>query len=163
MTARPAAAESKSEQERGASVYVWQALRAEVAGKNSDREGFLQAALEEAPDHPAARWQSGYVRSGKQWRKFNLLDDTITASSGHPFWIAGQGWVKARDIGPSAHFHGAAGTTPLERSEPAGVGRVYNLIVADFHSYFVGKAMVLSHDITRRSPSAMLVPGLARP
>ena len=103
------------------------------------------------------------VRENAPLVKLNLLDDTITASSGHPFWIAGQGWVKARDIGPSAHFHGAAGTTPLERSGPGGVGRVYNLIVADFHSYFVGKAMVLSHDITRRNPSAMLVPGLARP
>jgi hypothetical protein len=94
--------------------------------------------------------------------RLELLDDTITTSSGHPFWIAGQGWMKARDIGPYMNFHGAAGTTPLHGSEPAGTGRVYNLIVADFHSYFVGKAVVLSHDITRRKPSDLLVPGLAR-
>ena len=48
--------------------------------------------------------------------------------------------MKARDIEPNMNFHGAEGTTPLRRSEPAGVGPVYNLIVADFHSYFVGKA-----------------------
>jgi hypothetical protein len=102
------------------------------------------------------------VRQEAPLVKLELLDDTITTSSGHPFWIAGQGWLKARDIGPYMHFHGAAGTTPLVASQPAGTGRVYNLIVADFHSYFVGKAAVLSHDITRRRPSEMLVPGLKR-
>ena len=60
------------------------------------------------------------------------------------------------------NFHGAEGTTPLRRSAAAGVGPVYNLIVADFHSYFVGKAMVYSHDITARKPTDLLVPGLPR-
>jgi hypothetical protein len=101
------------------------------------------------------------IRQDAPLVKLDLLDDTITTSSGHPFWIAGHGWMKARDIGPSMHFHGAAGTTPLVASQPAGTGRVYNLIVADFHSYFVGKAAVLSHDITRRRPTEIPVPGLA--
>ena len=88
--------------------------------------------------------------------------DPVTCSVGHGFWIAGKGWVKARDIEPQMNFHGAMGTTPLRRSEPAGVGSVYNLIVADFHSYFVGDAMIYSHDITARKPSDLPVPGLAR-
>jgi hypothetical protein len=93
--------------------------------------------------------------------KLELVDDTVTCSAGHRFWIAGTGWVKARDIRPRMNFHGAAGTTPLRRSEPAGVGPVYNLIVADFHGYFVGKAMIYSRDITARK-SNLLVPGLPR-
>ena len=100
------------------------------------------------------------VRLKAELVKLELLDDTIMCSVGHRFWIAGKGWVKARDIQPNMHFHGAAGTTPLRRSEPAGVGPVYNLIVADFHSYFVGKALIYSHDITARKPSDLLVPGL---
>ena len=91
-----------------------------------------------------------------------MTDDTITCSVGHGFWIAGKGWLKARDIEPQMNFHGAAGTTPLRQSQPAGVGAVYNLIVADFHSYFVGNALIYSHDITARKPSDLLVPGLAR-
>ncbi len=94
--------------------------------------------------------------------KLDLPDEKITCSTGHRFWISGQGWIKARDIEPGMNFHGAEGTTPLRRSEPAGVGAVYNLIVADFHSYFVGKAMIYSHDITARKPTDLLVPGLAR-
>ena len=103
------------------------------------------------------------VRLNAELVKLDLLDDTVTCSVGHGFWIAGKGWIKARDIRPNMHFHGAAGTTPLRRSEPAGVGPVYNLIVADFHSYFVGKALLYSHDITARKPSDLLVPGLNLP
>jgi hypothetical protein len=102
------------------------------------------------------------VRRNADLVKLELLDDTVTCSLAHGFWIAGKGWVKARDIQPKMHFHGAAGTVPLRRSEPAGVGPVYNLIVADFHSYFVGKAMIYSHDTTARTPSDLAVPGLAR-
>ena len=93
--------------------------------------------------------------------KLELRDDTVTCSVGHRFWISGKGWVKAREIRPEMNFHGAEGTTPLRGSAPAGVGPVYNLIVADFHSYFVGKAMIFSHDITARKPTDLLVPGLA--
>ena len=102
------------------------------------------------------------VRLNAELVKLELRDDTVTCSVGHRFWISGKGWMKARDIQPNMNFHGAEGTTPLRRSEPAGVGPVYNLIVADFHSYFVGKALIYSHDITARKPSDLLVPGLPR-
>ena len=102
------------------------------------------------------------VRLNAELVKLELTDDTVTCSVGHGFWIAGKGWVKARDIQPEMNFHGAVGTTPSRRSQPAGVGPVYNLIVADFHSYFVGKAMIYSHDITARKPSDLPVPGLTR-
>jgi hypothetical protein len=94
--------------------------------------------------------------------KLDLRDEMITCSVGHRFWISGKGWMKAHDIEPGMNFHGVEGTTPLRKSESAGVGAVYNLIVADFHSYFVGKAMIYSHDITARKPTDLAVPGLAR-
>lgn len=93
--------------------------------------------------------------------KLDLTDEKITCSARHRFWISGKGWLKARDIEPGMNFHGTEGTTRLRKSEPAGVGAVYNLIVADFHSYFVGKTMIYSHDITARKPTDLLVPGLA--
>ena len=39
---------------------------------------------------------------------------------------------------------------------------VYNLVVADFHTYFVGNAMVLSHDVTTPILTNVKVPGLAQ-
>lgn len=90
---------------------------------------------------------------------------TIRASGGHPFWISGQGWVKARDIEPSMYLHGLA--------EPARITEVlrvtdpepsFNLIVDDFHSYFVqaGNVRVLSHDNTMREAVRTTVPGLVQ-
>ena len=43
---------------------------------------------------------------------------------------------------------------------PAGVA--YNLIVADFDSYFVGDRGILVHDNTPRRPTAAILPGLAK-
>ena len=38
------------------------------------------------------------VRLNAELVKLELLDDTVTCSVGHRFWISGKGWVKARDI-----------------------------------------------------------------
>ena len=48
------------------------------------------------------------------------------------------------------------------RSGPShtGLEATYNLIVADFHTYFVGEGKILSHDNTIREPTVALVPGL---
>ncbi len=89
-------------------------------------------------------------------------EESITASGGHPFWVAGQGWVKARDLRPRQYLHAATGTAEVRAVEPAETDKTYNLVVADFHTYFVGNRKVLSHDNTIRRPTRVLVPGLAR-
>ena len=68
---------------------------------------------------------------------------------------------KARFLQPGTRFHGVIGTTEIRSVEPAPAGPLYNLIAADSHTYFVGKARILSHDITIRKPTNILVPGLA--
>jgi hypothetical protein len=85
----------------------------------------------------------------------------LTCTSGHPFWVNTEGWRLARDLAAGARFHGVDGAveilsvTDTDRAEPA-----YNLIVADFHTYFAGDGKVLSHDNTPRAPTNALVPGL---
>lgn len=86
--------------------------------------------------------------------------DTFEATGGHTFWISGQGWLKLRDAQPGMRFHGATGPVRIEaiaqsRTEPA-----YNLVVADFHTYFVGASRILSHDPTFAQPTDLSVPGL---
>lgn len=88
--------------------------------------------------------------------------EEITASGGHPFWVAGRGWVKARELQPRQFLHAATGTAEVGSVGPAAAEKTYNLVVADFHTYFVGRARVLSHDNTVRRPVHVLVPGLAR-
>lgn len=94
--------------------------------------------------------------------KFAAGDQTITCTGGHPFWVCGKGWVKARELQAGTRFHGTRGTTPVAAPQPAGKAKTYNLVVADFHTYFVGEPQILSHDNTVSRPTEVLVPGLAK-
>lgn len=89
-------------------------------------------------------------------------DETITCSGGHPFWVAGEGWVKAREIRSGMELHTLGGTSRVSEVAEGSRQTTYNLVVADFHSYFVGESKVLSHDNTRRRPVDAVTPGLAR-
>jgi hypothetical protein len=90
-------------------------------------------------------------------------EEPIRCSGGHPFWVSGEGWAKARELHDGAHLHGVAGTLEVKSVAVGDTEETYNLVVADFHTYFVGKSKVLSHDNTIRKPTNMIVPGLASP
>lgn len=82
-------------------------------------------------------------------------------TGGHTFWMSGRGWEKIRDVRPGMRFHTAAGPVELNSEIVDGPEEpTYNLVVADFHTYFVGPSMLLSHDTTFARPLDVLVPGL---
>ncbi len=101
------------------------------------------------------------VRQPVPVRTFETNGTRITASSGHHFWVSGEGWKKTRELDAGNPIHTATGMSRVESvaDEPAPAP-VYNLVVADFHTYFIGKAMVLSHDVTPPAPTNIKVPGL---
>jgi hypothetical protein len=101
------------------------------------------------------------VRPPKRLIRIDTREESIVSSGGHPFWVAGRGWVKARDLAPGDRLHDATGTTEIREVSEQSPAQTYNLIVADFHTYFVGAARVLSHDNTVRQPTSVTVPGLA--
>ncbi len=80
---------------------------------------------------------------------------------GHLFWVSGAGWKMAKELKPGDWLHTATGMVQLDGVERKDEAACYNLVVADFNTYFVGKSMVLVHDITMRSPAdKAIVPGL---
>ena len=89
-----------------------------------------------------------------------LDDEKLMTSGGHPFWVAGEGWTKSRDLKGGQVLHTAGGPVHVSAVEPTEAAETYNLVVADFRTYFVGYAKVLSHDNTVRQPTRALVPGL---
>lgn len=89
-------------------------------------------------------------------------EEVIRCSGGHPLWVSGTGWVKAREIQPGMQMHAVGGSASVTAVEKRGLEETYNLVVADFNTYFVGQARVLSHDNTVRRPTAMIVPGLVK-
>ncbi len=49
----------------------------------------------------------------------------------------------------------------VESSAPGALQTTYGLVAADFHTFFIGKGMVLTHDNTIRPPTDRIVPCLA--
>jgi hypothetical protein len=103
------------------------------------------------------------VRQGAEVFTIETSGTTLHATGGHLFWVAGEGWTKARNLHAGQSLHCASGTlqVSLITQEPQPQ-QTYNLVVADFDTYFVGAERILTHDVTERKPTRSLVPGLAR-
>jgi hypothetical protein len=102
------------------------------------------------------------VREPTPVLNFQLGEDSINASPGHHFWVSGEGWTKTRQLSSQQPMHTVTGMQRIVKIEDQGrVERVYNLVVADFHTYFVGKSMMLSHDVLSPELTNVKIPGLA--
>ena len=86
--------------------------------------------------------------------------DTLDCTGGHPFWVAGEGWVQARQLISGSQLHGVVGSSAVSLVEAGKTEHPHNLIVADFHTYFVGEGKLLVHDVTQRQATNTAVPGL---
>jgi hypothetical protein len=76
---------------------------------------------------------------------------TIVATAAHPFWVPGNGrWLDAGDLRPGDDLRTANGThAEVQAVGPTRQHRtVYNLTVADIHTYHVaaGDVTVLVHN-----------------
>jgi len=88
--------------------------------------------------------------------------ESVFATSEHPFWVDGKGWVAANNLftgdvlrridrGPTLQVHAIRRTGQSHD--------VHNFEVEGVHSYFVGRAGVLVHNSSGKSQ----IPGLALP
>ncbi len=105
------------------------------------------------------------VRWVESQMEVGLGGETITATPSHPFWVCGQGWRMTKQLKVGQRVHTPSGGVAIEsiekvESDEPNAGYAYNLIVADFDSYFVGDRGILVHDNTPRRPTAALVPAL---
>lgn len=70
----------------------------------------------------------------------------LSVTPSHPFWAEGKGWVAAAELSADALWSpsGALVATPLATNP--GLTTVYNLEVAEFHTYFVGRSHAWVHN-----------------
>ena len=101
------------------------------------------------------------VRESSPITKLVIDDETIQATEGHHFWVSGRGWTKTRELVADQPIHTAIGAVRVASTESIESAPTYNLVVADFHTYFVGKSGILSHDVLPPKPTNKLVPGLS--
>jgi len=102
------------------------------------------------------------VRPPKELTTLRFGNETIVCTGGHRFWSSGSGWIKARDLEPQTLLHTATGNTPVWSAKKGTTAETYNLVVADFHTYFVGKTGVLCQDLLIPKATNSVVPGLSR-
>jgi hypothetical protein len=102
------------------------------------------------------------VRPAKPLVQLQIGDETILATSGHRFWVSGEGWTKSRDLKPRSLVHTVRGNARVAAVEPGTTEETYNLVVDGFHDYFVGRAGILVQDSPLPQPTNTIVPGLTR-
>jgi hypothetical protein len=80
-----------------------------------------------------------FVRAGQLWR-LDVNGQTIRTTAEHPFFVAGKGWVPCHELKVGDRLLIESGAwVAVEAVEDTGVwSTVYNLQVADYHTYFVG-------------------------
>lgn len=100
------------------------------------------------------------VRPPSPTLKLTLGKEELRTTLGHPLWVSGIGWRMAKQVGETAILHGVRGPVEVDAVEPAEDCEAFNLVVADFNTYFVGESGILVHDNTPRRPTAAVVPGL---
>jgi hypothetical protein len=87
-------------------------------------------------------------------------EETIVATRGHRFWVVGEGWRMAKHLNAGDRLHGASFTSNLETAEEGSELEAFNLIVGEFHTYFVGNSKLLVHDNGCPSPTQTIAPGI---
>lgn len=92
--------------------------------------------------------------------KIHAGSESFETSGGHLFWVSGEGWKRSRQLETGMVLHTASGPARVTQVGEGAKAQTFNLVVADFNTYFVGKQKLLSHDNTVRQPTSVVVPGL---
>ncbi len=101
------------------------------------------------------------VRPPASIYRLRIGGEEFACTAGHLFWVSGQGWTMAKHLDAADPIHAVRGVESVQSVEKTDRQEAtYNLVVADWHSYFVGENLVLSHDVTEKQPTLAVVPGL---
>ncbi len=85
--------------------------------------------------------------------RVEVESETILATPIHRFWVAGKGWVMARDLKAGDAVRSVGATATVRSVRPHLVMPVFNLEVAGGHSFFVGSGNFLVHDNSLVAPT----------
>jgi hypothetical protein len=89
-------------------------------------------------------------------------DEKFVATRGHPLWVAGTGWRMTKELGDGAVLQSLAGTGRVKGVQSAPEAETYNLVVADFNTYFIGSSGILAHDNTPHRSTQTVLPGVLK-
>ena len=93
--------------------------------------------------------------------KLDFDTGSIHCAPGHIVWRSGSGWRRVSKIEAHDMLHGVEKEPRLEQTGDAFSIDCYDLIVDEFHTYFVGESGILVHDATRIQPTFVALPGFS--
>ena len=102
------------------------------------------------------------TRPPEQLVRITTEREVLEATEGHPLWEPKTGWTLAGKLTAATPLYALDKSVEIREITEGGHRETYNLVVADYHTYFVGESRILSHDNTRRRPTSVLLPGLKR-
>jgi hypothetical protein len=94
--------------------------------------------------------------------RIKVEGEAIISSYFHRFWVAGRGWVMARDLKAGDAVRTLGGVVKVDSVEDDKTQLVYNLDVAEAADFFVGKLGALVHDNTLPDPRLVPFDGPAK-
>jgi len=77
-----------------------------------------------------------------------VVDESISATGDHPFWVVGKGWVEAKDlqVGDRLITHDGRLLPVTGVSSTPTDEFVYNVLVDEYYTFFVGDAGIWTHN-----------------
>jgi hypothetical protein len=99
------------------------------------------------------------TRSQVETRRIGWLGHELVVTQGHPFWVVGQGWKMAKELQVGDRLRCIQDVVTVDDLQPGPEVEVFNLIVPETHSYFVGRDRVLVHDAVLRASASPPIPG----
>lgn len=104
------------------------------------------------------------IRPAASTKEFRLSSGEIVRSTmGHQWWVIGQGWFKTKDLKEGMALRTSSGFATILSLKDAGEIETYNLVVDEYHTYFVGQSGVLAYDATELIPTFQKTLGLPAP
>ncbi|MEQ8838903.1 MAG: polymorphic toxin-type HINT domain-containing protein, partial [Lacipirellulaceae bacterium] len=92
----------------------------------------------------------------------DAIPQEIVSGEGQVFFRAGQGWRRMSDLTSDSELHGLTMAVTFQSSEETYAMDAYNIVVADFHTLFIGSQGLLTHDGTPVGATAQAQPGFPR-
>ncbi|NOZ39284.1 MAG: hypothetical protein GXP24_03555 [Planctomycetes bacterium] len=93
--------------------------------------------------------------------KVEFDESELHCTPGHVVWATGVGWQRVSKLTAGQMLHGATAEAQVGQVDAAFEIDSYDLIVDDFHTFFVGEQGLLVHDATPIGPAQVALPGFS--
>ena len=98
---------------------------------------------------------------GRPVERISLDEGLLHCTPGQVLWKTGEAWTRVATLSPNVLLHGVDDERRVKSTTAAFTIDCYDLVVDEFHTYFVGSELLLTHDATPLEPCYTALPGFS--